>query len=78
MGHNQGRGLPNKPGFLQLSKEQDLESPPQLPGLGHSPVRGACSLAVTAQSLLQEPQAVLPGLHQERRWSHEPPGCGMG
>lgn len=42
-----------------------MENPPCPGDLGHSPMSGACSLAVTAQGLLQQPQAVLTGLHRE-------------
>lgn len=46
-----------------------MENPPPPPprpcDLGHSPLSGTCSLAVTAQGLLQQPQAVLTGLQRE-------------
>lgn len=43
-----------------------MENPPRPGDLGRSPLSGTCSLAVTAQSLLQQPQAVLTGLQRER------------
>lgn len=65
MGLNLGRGCPNKPGglgFLRFPKEQGWQALPGPHDLGHSPICGAYGLAVTAQSLLQKPQAVLAGL----------------
>lgn len=58
-------------GSSSLLRSKGLESTPALGGwplvpipeiLGHSPISGTCSLMVTAQSLLQKPQAVLSGL----------------
>lgn len=69
MGYSLGRRYPNKPkgpGVPAVSKRawRALPSPHDM---GHSPVRGACGLAVTAQSLLQEPQTVLTGLRKGQK-----------